>query len=210
MKPDGYDQKGVPVYDRPVMVVDVWSILNTGQVAGPDCAFGLATPDNIKRVMGSPPDIETDQYAPDVPWRTEHGALAFTFDDKRLLSGVYFGGDFGETLPQGIEQAAAQTDEFGDIQKSCDIWAGQTGAVVRLAGRPGSSFATLPRFITCMPADVALSLSAMPMRKSLSIEVRHALRRLKAEFILKAFKLDYSEPFHVDYCLHTLSVTVDT
>ena len=210
MKPSGYDQKGVPVYDRPFTIVDFWHILKAGRFAGQNDVFGVAAPDEIRSLMGSPPDIETDQYQPDVPWRIEYGALAFAFDEKRALCGVYFGGDAGETLPPGIEQATAQTDRFGDVQKSSDIWAGQAAAVVRLAGKPGTGFATLPRFITCLPADAALSLSAMPMRKSVSIEVRHALRRLKAEFILKVFKFDYGEPFHVDYCLHTLSVTIET
>ena len=211
MKPSGYDENGLPVYDRPIAVVDVWTLLGTGQADIQGAAFGEARPNDIQRLMGALPDLETGDYAPDVPWRAEYGALAFTGvverECERALRGVYFGGDTAESLPPGIEQAAAWLDAFGGIKKPEDIWAGQAATAVRLAGFPVTHFATLPRFINCIPADAVVACSAMPMRKSVSLSVRNASRQLKAEFILKAFKFDYSEPFHIDYCLHTLSVT---
>jgi hypothetical protein len=49
----------------------------------------------------------------------------------------------------------------------------------------------------------------MPVRKSIRMTAVEGSRNLTAEFILKAYKFDYSEPFHIDYCLHTLTATDD-
>lgn len=203
MKQIGLDDRHAPLYEEPVSVIDLWKLFATGRL-GPDIGIlGESNPDAIRAWLGDAPDEDTDEYEPG--WYLRYGELGFSFNDDRHLQGVYFGGSPNEVLPLGVDFAAAGFNAFGEANKPSDIWiSGDT--VVRFDGAPGSSFATLPNFIGLFPKHVPVRYAAMPMRKSISMKAQTHSLQLKAEFILKAFKFDYSEPFCIDYCLHTLSV----
>lgn len=212
----GTDDLSAPIYDVAVLVLDMWTLFKTGASADGAISLGASTPDHIRATLGCAPDEESDIYAPVAAWWMRYGDTHFMFNAARVLQAVSFGGDNGERIPQAVEATAARYDAFGELRPPMDIWVvpeqddGEARpAVLRLCGAPASEFAALPYFMNRIPADTAVRYFGMPVRKSVRMKAEDGSRNLTAEFILKAYKFDYSEPFHIDYCLHTLTATDD-
>jgi hypothetical protein len=202
-----FDERGAPVYQTPVVVVDFWNLLTTGALARPSIVLGLTQPDDVRAVLGVHPDRDTDEYAPSAARWLQYGDLGFSFNDNNALQAVSYGQDDGERITWAVKQAVARCSAFGEPLGRHDIWIGNNNlGVIRLTGSPGSEFAALPYFVDRIPAGAAVRYTGMPMRKSIRMQTTNGSRSMVAEFILKAFKFDYSEPFFIDYCLRSLTV----
>jgi hypothetical protein len=202
-----FDEHGAPVYQTPVVIVDFWNLLTTGALAPPVIVLGQTEPDDVRAVLGVRPDRDTDEYAPSAARWLQYGDLGFSFNDNNVLQGVSYGQNDGERITWAVKQAVARCSTFGEPLGRHDIWIGNNNlGVIRLTGSPGSEFAALPYFVNRIPAGVSVRYVGMPMRKSIRMITTNGSRRMDAEFILKAFKFDYGEPFFIDYCLHSLGV----